>query len=206
MYLGRVICVGQTHDGYLTMFYRLASQSKPGRKIEGDNHRELRVIAKVGYEDKVYCDPFLYYPVMKRQPNFIVLGNHRHTGSVASELRDNPDPMRSIGRVLADWGPEEDGQDTPRLAAAVLTEASTVCIGIVGRAGMDVKYLEPRPGGWLTVATEYREQPYVRESFQPIKKDELEAFAKGVDQSTMSTIIATKPLRSTRWEVEVHNY
>ena len=204
MYFGRVVCVGQTHDGHMAMFYRLASQACPGREIIGNND-ELRVVPKVGWEgDFDWRNSFLTYTAFIRVPDFTVVGNGDHTKAIAQVIQDGSDPYRTLGRVLADYGPEEDGLNTPRIVGVLSAHENRAWIGIVGQESLHVEICEPRPGGWSMVATEFRDRQYIQEDFRPIRLKSLADFVCGQEQGTMATIIVVQ--KQNELEVEVQNY
>lgn len=154
MYIGRIVCVGQTPDDRLCAAYRVSSRSFPNRMavLEQD---KVRIVPKPGHEADVAKNPYIAYNCARIvcDGEVAVLSNGSHTDPIAEKIASGMSVRDALAVSLMTMDYEKDDFNTPRIAAVVDKVDGASWLAIVREDGLEVRRVPLAPGHFAYVAT-----------------------------------------------------
>ena len=152
IYLGRMVAVGMTPSGKLSVMYRVSSRSFPNRQAKV-NDQKVSIVPKPGHEADIFKNPYISYNCAIIANNAAVLTNGSQTDPIAEKIRSGMNIRDSLIYSLAVMDYEKDAYDTPRIAAVARLGEKTGWLGVIRKNGLDVREFALEPGKCLFVST-----------------------------------------------------
>jgi len=161
-YYGRVAALGAAGDGRPLALYRVSSRSFPNRRarLATGGRREAEgtvavVVPKPGRGGDTLANPFVSYGCARLVGRAAVVGNGAHTDFVADRMAAGWPALDALSVVLATFGRERDGQDTPRVAGVAVLDgpAPEGWLGVARGDGLEVRRFVLAPGVIVHVST-----------------------------------------------------
>lgn len=152
IYLGRMVAVGMTPSGKLSVMYRVSSRSFPNRQAKV-NDQKVSIVPKPGHEGDVFKNPYISYNCAIVVNDVAVLTNGSQTDPIAEKIRSGMSIRDSLAYSLAVMDYEKDAYDTPRIAAVAKLGEKCGWLGVVRKNGLDVREFALEPGQCFFVST-----------------------------------------------------
>lgn len=129
MYIGRIVSVGKSKNGELSVMYRVSSRSFPNRKIMklADS---FAVIPKKGHHEDIYQNPYISYNCVRSNERYAVVANGTHTDPIFEKLLAGMNIRDAIGSVLLAMDYEHDELSTPRIVAITDKITDSCALGL----------------------------------------------------------------------------
>ena len=152
MYVGRIVAVGLTVQKQVVAMYRVSSRSFPNRKIQIIGEA-VAVVPKSGFESDIYSSPYIAYNCLRKNSQYVVVGNGTQADPVFEKLETGMSIRDSIISVLFGMDFEHDKLSTPRIVGVADKESKVFGLGVIRRDGIEVKTFELNAGQYVYIST-----------------------------------------------------
>ncbi len=158
MYVGRMVGVGKTKEGKNTAIYRVSSRSFPNRTAIIAESGDSVAIESRDPEEEV-TNPFVKYTCVQKSSDWLVMSNGTHTDLIAQRLEEGLAPAEALATTLEEFGYEQDGHNTPRIAGIVPREGNKGWLGVIRDDGLELEEVDLENGQFRYVATNEHSSP-----------------------------------------------
>lgn len=152
MYIGRIVSVGKTKNGELSVMYRVSSRSFPNREIVKLDH-SFTVVPKKGHHEDIYKNPYISYSCCRSNERYAVVGNGTHTDPIFEKLIAGMSMRDAIGSVLLAMDFEHDELSTPRIVAISDKVSGQCALGSIRHDGLTVEVFSLRSSEFRFIST-----------------------------------------------------
>lgn len=154
IYLGRIVAVAITLNGFPAALYRVSSRSFPNRQAEiGVDGDKVAIVPKAGYESDIRKNPYIAYNCARIIGKKAILANGSHADPVAEKIASGM-PIRdalALASLAMDY--EKDEYNTPRITAVADAETRLGWLASVRHDGLDVMSFGLEPGQVVHLST-----------------------------------------------------
>ncbi len=158
MYVGRIVAVGCTKDGFGAGLYRVSSRSFPNREAKVLS-RGIAIVPKPGFENDIQKNPYIAYNCLRIARGMAVVSNGSQTDPVAEKIESGMAPRDALAYVKLSMDYEHDSLDTPRITGVVTPDGKHGWLGIVRKDALLVREFALTPGVAFYVCTYERNEP-----------------------------------------------
>ncbi len=160
MYVGRIVAVGRTTDGFGAGLYRVSSRSFPNRMaVQLD--KSVAIVPKPGFEADIHRNPYIAYNCLRFANGLCVVSNGSQTDPVTEKLAIGVPPRDALASVMLAMDYEHDSLDTPRITGIVTPDGSKGWLAIVRKDALLVREFDLKPGEAYYVTTYEKNDPSV---------------------------------------------
>ncbi|TEW51844.1 IMP cyclohydrolase [Psychromonas algicola] len=152
MYIGRIVSVGKSENGQLSVMYRVSSRSFPNREIV-KLIDTFAVMPKKGYHEDAYKNPYISYNCCRTNERYAVVANGTHADPIFEKLLTGMDMRDAIGSVLLAMDYEHDQLSTPRIVAITDRASDSCALGSIRHDGLSVEVFQLQPSEFRFVST-----------------------------------------------------
>ncbi len=151
-YVGRIVGIGRTLEGFNAALYRLSSRTFPKRSLQV-SQTTVRVVPQEGYEHQLDGERNIFYNAIVTTGKYVVVGNGSHTDFIAEAIDSDLAPQKAIETVLASLGYERNEEKTPRIVGVVPGYGDHGWLAIVREDAFIVRRLNLEDGKCTYIAT-----------------------------------------------------
>ena len=131
MYIGRFLVIGGDFCGYC-----VCSRSFPDRCVV---QRGDRISIELRPDAEHTDNPYVAYNCVRREGDWVVIGNGDHVDLIAEEFVEGGDPNGALKSGLEEMGYERDEYNTPRIAGIVGEKSFIGIVKVEGIVVSEVK-------------------------------------------------------------------
>lgn len=158
MYVGRIVAIGRTAEGFGAALYRVSSRSFPNRQsVQLPN--SIAIVPKPGFESDIQKNPYIAYNCLRLANGMAVVSNGSQTDPVAEKLAAGVPPRDALASVMLAMDYEHDSLDTPRITGIVTPDGSRGWLAIVRKDALLVREFALQPGEAYYVSTYEKNDP-----------------------------------------------
>ena len=158
MYVGRIVAVGRTPQGFGAALYRVSSRSFPNR-MSVQLKDSIAIVPKPGFETDIQKNPYIAYNCLRIARGMAVVSNGSQTDPVAEKIESGMAPRDALAYVKLSMDYEHDSLDTPRITGVVTPDGKHGWLGIVRKDALLVREFALTPGVAFYVCTYERNEP-----------------------------------------------
>ncbi|MBR4517997.1 MAG: IMP cyclohydrolase [Victivallales bacterium] len=158
MYVGRIVAVGRTPQGFGAALYRVSSRSFPNR-MSVQLKDSIAIVPKPGFETDIQKNPYIAYNCLRFARGLAIVSNGSQTDPVTEKIATGMAPRDALASVMLAMDYEHDSLDTPRITGVVTPDGAQGWLAIVRKDALIVREFALQPGECFYVSTYERNVP-----------------------------------------------
>ncbi len=158
MYVGRIVAVGRTPDGFGAALYRVSSRHFPNR-ISVQLPNSVAIVPKPGFEADIKKNPYIAYNCLRFANGLCIVSNGSQTDPVTEKIAAGIPPRDALASVMLSLDYEHDELDTPRITGVVTPDGAKGWLAIVRKDALIVREFALQKGEAFYVCTYERNCP-----------------------------------------------